>query len=67
MAEVRNAYRILVGNPEKKRPLGRLSRRWDDNIKMGFMEIRWGVVNHIYLVQDRDQWDHINTVINFWV
>jgi hypothetical protein len=41
MGETRNAYRILVGKPEGKRPLGRPTRRWVDNIKMDFREIRW--------------------------
>jgi hypothetical protein len=39
----RNAYRILMGNPESKRPLGRLT--WEDNIRMEFREIRWGDVD----------------------
>jgi hypothetical protein len=41
MGEKRNAYRILVGKPERKRPLGRPRRRWVDNIKMDFREIEW--------------------------
>jgi hypothetical protein len=41
MGEKRNAYRILVGNPEGKRPLGRPRRRWMDNIKIDFREIGW--------------------------
>jgi hypothetical protein len=41
MRETRNAYRILVGKPEGKRPLGRPRSRWDDNIKMDFREIGW--------------------------
>jgi hypothetical protein len=41
MGEMRNAYRILVGKPEGKRPLGRSRRRWVDNIKMGLREIGW--------------------------
>jgi hypothetical protein len=41
MGEKRNAYRILVGNPEGKRPLGRPTRRWEDNIKMNLREIAW--------------------------
>jgi hypothetical protein len=44
MGETRNAYRILVGKPEGKRPLGRPRRRWMDNIKMDLREIRWGMV-----------------------
>jgi hypothetical protein len=43
MGEKRNAYRILVGKPERKRPLGRLRRRWVDSIKIDFREIRWMV------------------------
>jgi hypothetical protein len=40
--EKRNAYGILVGMPEEKRPLGRPRRRWEDNIRMGLREIDWG-------------------------
>jgi hypothetical protein len=42
MGEVRGAYRILVGRPEERRPLGRPRRRWEDNIKMDLQEVRWG-------------------------
>jgi hypothetical protein len=42
MGEKRNAYRLLVGTPEGKRPLGRPKRRWMDNIKINLEEIRWG-------------------------
>jgi hypothetical protein len=41
--EKRNTYRILVGMPEEKRPLGRLRRKWVDNIKMDLREIGWEV------------------------
>jgi hypothetical protein len=54
--EKRNAYRILVGKPEGKRPLGKPKRRWDDNIKRDLREIGWGSMDWIHLVQDRDQW-----------
>jgi hypothetical protein len=43
MGEGRNLYRVLVGKPEGKRPLGRLRRRWEDGIKMDYVEIVWGV------------------------
>jgi hypothetical protein len=42
MADKRGAYRILVGRPEGRRPLGRPRRRWEDNIKMDFREVGWG-------------------------
>jgi hypothetical protein len=42
MGKKRNAYRILVGKPEGKRPLGRPRRRWEDNIRIGLREIGWG-------------------------
>jgi hypothetical protein len=53
MGKKRNAYRILVGKPEGKRPLGRSRRRWMDNIKMDLREIRWGGMDWIDLAQDR--------------
>jgi hypothetical protein len=46
-------YRLLVGKPEGKRPLGRMRRRWMDNIKMDLLEIRLKVVDWIGLAQDR--------------
>jgi hypothetical protein len=61
MGETRNAYRILVGKPEGKRPLGRPRRRWVDNIKMDLRETRWDWID---LAQDRDQWRGlVNTVM----
>jgi hypothetical protein len=51
----RNAYRILVGNPEGKKPLGRSRRRWVDNIKMDLRKIGWYGMDWIDLAQDRDQ------------
>jgi hypothetical protein len=68
MGGKRNAYRILVGKPEGKRPLGRPRRRWADNIKMDLREIGWGGMDWIYLAQDRDQWRALaNTLINLLV
>jgi hypothetical protein len=63
MREKRGAYRILVGKPEGKRPLGRTGRRWEDNIKMDLREIGWGGMDWIYLAHGKDQWrDLVNTV-----
>jgi hypothetical protein len=64
----RNAYRILVGKPEGKRPLGRLRRRWLDNIKIDLREIGWDDIDWIDLTQNRDQWRAlVNTVMNLRV
>jgi hypothetical protein len=66
--EKRNAYRILAGKPEGKRPLGRPRRTWVDNIKMDLGEITWDGVNWIDRAQDRDQWRAlVNTVLNLRV
>jgi hypothetical protein len=67
MGAKRNAYRILVGNPEGKRPLGRPRRRWVDNIKMNLREVGWDGEDWIDLAQDRDQWRVlVNTAMNLW-
>jgi hypothetical protein len=50
--EKRNAYRLLVGKPEGKRPLGRITSRWVDNMKMGLGDIGWGDVDWIELAQE---------------
>jgi hypothetical protein len=55
MREKRNAYRILVGKPEEKRPLGRPRRRWVDNINIYLKEIGWDGMDFIGLAEDRDQ------------
>jgi glucose dehydrogenase len=63
--EKRNAYRILVGKPKRKRPLGIPKYRWESNIKMVVREIGWGDMNRIDLAQDRDRWRTVvNTVMN---
>jgi hypothetical protein len=68
MGEKRNAYRILVGKPEGKRPLGRPSRRWVDIIKMDLREIGWDRIDWIDPAQDRDQWRTlVNTVMKLRV
>jgi hypothetical protein len=64
--EKRNAYRILVGKLEGKRPLGRPRRRWVGNIKMDLREREWDGMDWIALAQDRDQWRaFVKTVLNF--
>jgi hypothetical protein len=54
MGEKRNGYRVLVGKPGRKRPLGRPRREWEYNIKMDLREIGWGSMNSIHVAQDRD-------------
>ena len=56
MGEERGAYRVLVGKPERKIPLGRPRRRWMDNIRMDLQEVGCGYVDWIRLAQDRDRW-----------
>jgi hypothetical protein len=68
MGEKMNVYRILVGKPKGKRPLGRPRHRWVHNIKMDLREIGWGGVDWIDLADDRDQWRALmNTVMNLRV
>jgi hypothetical protein len=56
---------MLVGKPERKRPLGRPRRMWVDNIKIDLRDIGWDGMDWIDLAQDRDQWrDLVNTVMN---
>ena len=56
MGEGREVYRVLVGKPEGKRPLGRPRRRWNDNIRMDLQEVGVGYEDWIGLAQDRDRW-----------
>jgi hypothetical protein len=68
MGEKRNAYRLLVGKPEGKRPLGRPRRRWVDNISMDLGEVGLGDVDWIDLAQDRKRWRAlVNSVSNLRV
>jgi hypothetical protein len=68
MGEKRNVYRLLVGKPEGKRPLGRPRRRWMDNIKLDLSTIGSNVVDWIGLPQDRYRWRAlVNSVMNLWV
>ena len=56
MGEWRGVYRVLVGNPERKRPLGRRRRRWEDHIKNDLQEVECVGMDWIELAQDRDRW-----------
>jgi hypothetical protein len=68
MGEKRNAYRLLVGKPEGKRPLGRPRRMWVDNIRMDLGEMDWGDMDWIGLAQDRNSWRAlVNSVLNLRV
>jgi hypothetical protein len=55
MEEKGDTYRLLMGKPEGKRPLGGPRRRWMDNIRMDLVEVGWGDVGWIGLAQDRDR------------
>jgi hypothetical protein len=68
MSEKRNAYSLLVGKPEGRRPLGRSRRRWLDNIMMKLVEVGWGDVDRIGLARDRDRWRAlVSSVLNLRV
>jgi len=68
MGDRRGVYRVLVGEPEGKRPLGRHRRRWEDNIKMGLQELGCGSMDWFELAQDRDRWRAlVNAVMNLRV
>jgi len=68
MGEERGIYRVLVGKPEGRRPLGRPRRRWVDNIKTDLLEVGCGYMDWIGLAQDRDRWRTLlSAVMNFRV
>jgi hypothetical protein len=68
MGEKRNVYRVLMGKPERKRPLGRLRHRWEDGIRTDLREIGWESVDWIQLAQDKDCWRAVvNMVMNLRV
>jgi hypothetical protein len=68
VGEDRGIYRFLVGKPEKYRPMGRLRRKWEDNIKMDLQKVGCGGRDWIGLTQDRDRWRAlVNAVMNLRV
>jgi len=68
MGDRRCLYRVLVGKPEGKRPLGRPRHRWEDNMKMDLQEVQCGSMDWIKLALDRDRWQiHPNAVMKLWV
>jgi hypothetical protein len=68
MGAMINAYNNLDGKSERKRPLGKPSCKWEDNIRMYLRKIVWEVVDWIHLVQDRNRWRAlVNTVMNLRV
>jgi hypothetical protein len=68
MGEERGVYRVLVGKPERKRPLGRPRHRWVNNIRMDLQEVGYGYLDWIGLAQDRDRWrTHVSAVMSLRV
>jgi hypothetical protein len=68
MGEGRVVHRFLVGKSEGRRPLGRLRRRWEDNIKMDLQQVGWGCWDWMERAQGRDRWRAlVSTVMNFRV
>ena len=68
MGEGRGVYRVLVGKPGAKNPLGSSRLRWEDNIKMDLQEVGYGGMDRIKLAQDRNRWRaFVSAVMNLWV
>jgi len=68
MGDERGMYKVLVGKPEGRRPLGRPRRRWVNNIRMNLQEVGCGYMDWIGLAQDRDRWwTLVNVVMNLRV
>jgi hypothetical protein len=66
--ERRKLYKVLVGKPKGKRPLGRPRRKWEDGIRMDLRETGLGGVDWIRLAQNRDRWQAVvSVVMNLWV
>jgi len=68
MRERRGIYRVLLGKPEGKRPMGRPRHRWEDNIKIDLQDVGCGVMDWIELAEDRDRWwALVNAVLNLQI
>jgi len=68
MGETRSVYRVLVGKPERKKPLARPGRRWEDNIKINIQKVGRIGMDWIDMAQDRDRWRaRVNAVMNLRV
>jgi hypothetical protein len=68
MEEKSNTYRLLVGKPEGRKPLGKQKRSWVNNIRMDLVEVGWGDVDWIGLAEDRDRWRSlVNSVLSLLV
>jgi len=66
--ESKGVYRVLVGKPEGKKPLGRPRRRWEDNIKVDLQEVGCEEMDWIDVAQDKERWRAlVNAVMNLWV
>jgi hypothetical protein len=66
MGEERKVYRVLVGKPEGKRPVGRPRHRWEDGIRMDLREIGLGGLDWIRLAQDKDRWRAVVSEVKYW-
>jgi len=63
MVEEMRVYRVLLGKPEGRRPLGRPRRRWADNIRMDLQEVGCGYMDWIGLAQDKDRWRMLGSAV----
>jgi hypothetical protein len=66
IGERRGVYRVLVGKPEGKRPLGRPRHRWEENVKVDLQEVGCGGMDWIELVKDKDRWQAFVNALTFW-